>query len=203
MSEPITIYGFGDVDRSGKVRWLAHELGLEVREERVGFGDHQKPPYIDLNPLAQIPTAIFRGQTLIESTSACHVIAESFESPKLWIGRGEPERQKYLSWLAIFGETLEGRLVECAVSKAGILAPEYFDLHAKRIRPKLEAVAKMLPKDGFVAGARFTVADIVAGYGLRIAVRLGFVERASVEPYFSRLIDRPAAAAARFFASLK
>src|SRR5258706_254672 len=90
MSETITIYGFGDVDRSGKVRWLARELG-----------------------------------------------------------------------------------------------------------------AKMLPKDGFVAADRFTVADVVTGYGLRLSVRLGLLERAAVEPYFSRLVDRPAATAARFFASLK
>ena len=39
MSESITIYGFGDVDRSGKIRWLANELGLDVKEERVGFGE--------------------------------------------------------------------------------------------------------------------------------------------------------------------
>jgi glutathione S-transferase len=203
MSEPITIHGFGDVDRSGKLRWLAQELGLEVHDERVAFGDQNKKPYVDLNPLAQIPTAIFRGQTLIESTAACQIIAESFDSPKLWIGHGEPDRDKYLFWLAVFGETLEGRLVECAVSKNGGLDPKFFELHAPRLRPKLEVVAKMLPKDGFVAGGRFTLADILAGYGLRLSVRLGLVERAAVEPYLSRLIDRPAATAARFFTSLK
>src|SRR5581483_5485780 len=102
--------------------------GLEVREERVAFGDQHKKPYLDSNPFGQIPTAIFRGQTLIESTAACHVIAESFESPKLWVGRGEPERQKYLFWLAVFGETLEGNLVESALSKGGILDARYFEL---------------------------------------------------------------------------
>jgi glutathione S-transferase len=203
MSERITIYGFGDVDRSSKLRWLACELGLEIEERRVEFGEQHKKPYLDLNPLGQIPTAVFRGRTLIESTAACHTIAESFETPKLWVGRGEPEREKYLFWLGVFGETLEGRLVECAVSRAGILKPEFFDMHAPRVRPKLEVVAKMLPKDGFVAGDRFTIADILAGYGLRLSVRLGLLERAAAEPYLSRLVDRPAATAARFFASLK
>jgi glutathione S-transferase len=201
MSESITIYGFGDVDRSGKVRWLASELGLDVKEERVGFGEQNKRPYLDLNPLGQIPTAIFRGQTLIESTAALHTIAESVETPKLWVGRGEPERRKYLFWLAAFGETLEGRLVECAVSRAGILGPEFFTLHEQRVRSKLAAIAPMLPKDGFVAGDCFTIADIVAGYGLRLGVRIGLVERTAFEPYISRLVDRPAARAARFFAS--
>jgi glutathione S-transferase len=201
MIESITIYGFGDVDRSGKIRWLANELGLDVKEERVGFGKQHEHPYLDLNPLGQIPTAIFRGQTLIESTAACHTIAESFETPKLWVGRGEPERQKYLFWLAAFGETLEGRLVECALSRSGILSAELFALHEQRVRSKLAAIAPMLPKDGFVCGDRFTIADIVAGYGVRLAVRVGLVERAAVEPYISRLVDRPAAHAARFFAS--
>jgi glutathione S-transferase len=203
MSEPITIYGFGDVDRSGKLRWLARELGLDVREERVAFGDQHKPPYLDLNPLGQIPTAVFRGETLIESTAACHVIAESFDSPKLWIGRGEPERQKYLFWLSAFGENLEGRLVECAISRAGILPPEVFTLHEPRLRQKIARDVPLLPKAGFIAGERFTIADVLAGYSLRLALRVGLVERSAVEPYFSRLVDRPAAAAARFFDSLK
>jgi glutathione S-transferase len=202
MSERITIHGFGDVDRSGKLRWLANELGLEIDEQRVEFGAQRQKPYIDLNPFALIPTAIFRGRTLIESTAACHTIAESFETPKLWVGRGEPEREKYLFWLGLFGENFEGRLVECAVSKAGILGPEYFEIHERRIRPKLEVAAKMLPREGFVAGDRFTIADVVTGYGLRLAVRLGLVPRGAIEPYFSRLVQRPAAKAARFFASL-
>jgi glutathione S-transferase len=202
MGESITIYGFGDADRSGKLRWLACELGLDVVEARVVPGEQKQRPYLDLNPFGVIPTAIFRGRTLVESTAACQTIAEMFDPPKLWVGRGEPERENYLFWLAVFGETLEARLVECAVSRAKILPPEFFTLHEPRVRPKLAAAASLLPREGFLAGSRFTVADILAGYSLRLAVKLGLVERASVEPYFSRLVDRPAAKVSRVFASL-
>lgn len=193
---------FGDVDRSGKVRWLAAELGLSVEERRIAPGEHRAKPYTDLNPFGQIPTVIFRGQTLIESTAACHTIAEAFDSPKLWIGRGEPERSRYLFWLAVFGETLESRLVECAVSRAGLLGPEFFSLHEKRVRPKLEAATKMLPRDGHLCGNAFTLADILAGYSLRLGLRIGFVERDAIDPYFSRLVMREAAKTARFFPDL-
>jgi glutathione S-transferase len=199
VSETITLYGFGDVDRSGKVRWVAAELGLEVREERVKFGAHRSAPYTDMNPFAQIPTVEFRGQTLIESTAACHTIAEAFDEPKLWIGPREPGRAEYLRWLATFGETLEGRLVECAVSRAGILGPEYFALHERMLRFRLGIVASRLPNEGYLAGDRFTVADIVAGYGLRLAVQCELVERAALEPYLGRLISREAARASRVF----
>jgi len=203
LAETIDLYGFGDVDRSGKVRWLAAELGLEVNERRVGFGEHRAKPYTDLNPFAQVPTVEFRGETLIESTATCQVLAEAFDDPKLWIGPREPNRSKYLFWLAVFGENLEGRLVECAVSRAGILPPEYFTLHEKRIRPKLAAAAKMLPREGYLCGERFTVADVLAGYSLRLAVQCGLVERDAIEPYFGRLVARDAARASRIFASLQ
>ena len=202
MSEPITIYAFADVDRSGKVRWLAEELGLTVNEKRVALGEHRVKPYTDMNPLAQIPTVEFRGQTLIESTAICHTLAESFDEPKLWIGPKEPNRSSYLFWLAAFGENLEGRLVECAVSRAGILGPEYFTLHEKRLRSKLAAVSKMLPRDAYLCGERFTVADVLAGYALRLALGCGLVERGAIDPYFGRLMAREAARAARFFASV-
>jgi glutathione S-transferase len=202
MTESITLYGFGDSDRSGKVRWLARELGLEIEEKKVKLGEHRKPPYADLNPMKQIPTVIFRGETLIESTAACHLVAESFEEPKLWIGRGQPERRAYLFWISACAETLEGRLVESTLSKAGVLPETYFEIHERILRSKLRALVKMLPEDGYLCGD-FTLADIVAAYSFRLAVNAEVVEWSDVESYLRRLADRPAARAARFFTSIE
>ncbi len=199
MSESIALYGFGDNDRSCKVRWVAAELGLHVEERRVTPGDQRKSPYKDLNPFAQIPTVEFRGETLFESTAICQVLAEAFDEPKLWIEPGEPKRKEYLFWLAVFGETLEGRLVECAVSKVGFLPPEHFSLHEKALRFKLRVLADKLPADGYLCGERFTVADVLAGYSLRLATAVGLVQRDAIEPYFGRLVARPAAQQSRVF----
>ena len=202
MTETVTLYGFGDNDRSGKVRWMAAELGLRVEERPIKPGEHRSAPYTDLNPLAQIPTAEFRGEVLIESTAICHTLAEAFDEPKLWIGRGEPGRAQYLFWLAAFGELCEGRLVECAVSRIGILGPEYYELHATRLRQKLDVLAKKLPREAYLCGERFSVADVVAGYSLRLAVQTQILERAAIEPYFGRLVAREAAKQSRVFSSL-
>ena len=35
MTDTVELYGFGDNDRSGKVRWTATELGLPVEEQRL------------------------------------------------------------------------------------------------------------------------------------------------------------------------
>ena len=57
MSKHIRIWSFADVDRSGKVRWAAQELGYEIEEVRVKPGEHAKEPYRKLNPYEQIPAA--------------------------------------------------------------------------------------------------------------------------------------------------
>jgi glutathione S-transferase len=200
--EKVTLYGFGDNDRSGKVRWTACELGLEIEEKRLKPGEHRQPPYTDLNPLAQIPTVIFREQVWIESTSACQLLAESFDVPKLWVGRGEPERASYLFWISAFTETLEGRLVESVLSKAGVLAGRHHELHEDNLRFKLGALLDRLPADNYLCGDAFTLADVMAGYGLRLALRLELVDPAKVMPYLDRLRARPAAEESRIFASL-
>ncbi len=202
MAETVRIYSFGDFDRSGKVRWLAEELGLAIEEQPVRPPAHREPDYLALNPLGQVPTVQFRGRTVVESTAICHHLAEAVDEPKLWIGRGEPERQAYLYWLAAFGETCEGRLVECAISKRGVIGPEYFDLHASALRRKLGVLAEQLPDEGYLAGSFLSVADVVAGYNLRLAVQTGLLERERVEPYLSRLVERPAAVRSRIFARL-
>ena len=199
VAESIVLYGFGDNDRSGKVRWVAAELGLEVDERHVKPGDHRAAPYTDKNPLAQIPTVEFRGETLIESTAICHVLAEAFDEPKLWIGPREPNRTAYLYWLAVFGENFEARLVECTVSRGGLLGPEYFQAHEKGLRFKLGVVAQRLPSEGYLCGEQFTLADVVAGYSLRLAVQCQLLERDKAEPYLGRLMARKAAAKARVF----
>ena len=202
MSDAITLYSFADVDRSGKVRWVAHELGLTVDERRLSYPQHLAPPYTDLNPLRQVPTVLRGGKVLLESTAICHLLAESTTDPKLWIGPGEPHRDLYLYWLAASGETLETRMVDCAVSKAGILGPEYLELHSPLVKRKLQTLASQLPPQGWVAGDRFTIADIVTAYAMRLGVETGMLQRDEVDPWMSRAMARPAARASHFFAGL-
>ena len=202
MGDVVDLYSFADVDRSGKVRWAALELGLQVEECRVKPGAHRKPPYTERNPYGHIPSATFQGVDLMESTAICYALADAVDAPKLQVDRGELGRQAFLFWMSVFTETLEGRLVECAVSKAGLLGPEYFDLHERSLTRKLQVVASELPQAGWLVGERFTLADICAGYSLRLAVQCRFLTMDQVNPYFERLRARPAAAESRIFASL-
>ncbi len=203
MPDTLTLYSFSDADRSGKVRWVAEELGLEIIEQRVEFGAHRRSPYRELNPLGQIPTALFRGETLVESTAICHALAEAVDSPRLSVPPGAPGRGLYLRHLATFGETLEGRLVDCAISRIGLIPAGVFDVHEPHLKRRLPAVAAALPATGYLCGDDFTLADVLAGYSLRLAVQLGLLPAAACQPYLGRLVARPAAQRARTFSGFE
>lgn len=203
MSEPITLHSFGTNDRSGKVRWLANELGLEITETRVQLGEHRQFPYRDLNPFAAIPTVQWREQTLIESTAICTLLAEAYPAHKLTVTPEESARADYLQWMAICSDTLENRLVETTLSLAGILPPEYKALHERTLQFKLRIVLEQMPETGFIVADRFTLADISLAYSLRLAVGAGLIEFDAVAAYMEPLMAREAAQSADFFSSLK
>lgn len=203
MSDTLTLYGFGLSDRSGKVRWLCHELGIAVDEQRIKPGDHRKPPYTDLNPYGMIPTVVWRGETLIESTAICTTIAEQYPDSGLVVAPGEPERATWLQWMATFAETFESRLVEHLLAKVGVLPEVFLATTGPALKHRLPVLLGRLPDAGFLVAGRFTLADIEAAYGLALAINAGLVERAAVDGYLAPLMKRPAAVAAGFFSSLE
>jgi len=199
MSNTVELYSFTDQDRSGKVRWTAAEIGLEIAEKRVEPGAHMQPPYADLNPFGQIPTARFAGEVFVESTAICRALIDAHPESKLDIDRGAAGRQEFHYWLSLLTENFEARLVECAISRLGILGPEYFELHKEALTRKLSVILPQLPKEGYLCGEQFTLVDICAGYCLRLAISCEFIETRDVQPYYSRLQARPAAIASRVF----
>jgi len=199
----LALYGFGYNDRSSKVRWVAHELGVPVEERRLAAGDHRKPPYTDLNPYGMVPTAIWKGRTHIESTAMCTFLAESHPDSGLVVAPGEPARADYLEWVALFAETLEAKLVENILTTYGVL-PEVFETTTRpSLDYRLPTLLKRLPSEGFLVADRFTLADVQAGYSLRLAINAGRIERSDVAGYLDPLVDRPGAKSAHFFDSLK
>jgi glutathione S-transferase len=202
MSQSIRIYSFGDVDRSGKVRWTAREIGLEVEEIRLELGEQAGADYLELNPYAQVPTAEVGGESFIESTAICLVLAERYPGCGL-VPAEAAARAAFWQNVALATTTLEQPTVEYALSKWGVIDEAYAPLREKPLQRRLSTFAAAMPEDGYLHGA-FTLADIFAGYILRIGIQAGLLEmEGGLAAYINRLRSRPAAVEARFFDSLK
>lgn len=199
MTETIRLHAFADVDRSGKVRWTACELGLGIEEVRLRPGEHMGEAFRALNPYAMIPVAEIGDEVLIESTAICLVLAERHPAAGL-VPTGD--REAFWQWVALFTTSLETPVVNHFLSQRGILDARWQELLEDGLRPRLETLAGKLPEDDFLCGS-FTLADIFAGYVLRIAVQSGLLSyEGRVADYLDRLRARPAAQAARVFAVL-
>ena len=202
MSKNITIYSFIDVDRSGKVRWTACELDYEIEEQRVKPGNDMEPDYLQLNPYAMVPTAVIDGQTLIESTATCILLAEKHPEKGLIPGES-PNRTKFWQQISLTSSTLELPVVNYYLSKLGIFDEQWQHLLGKGIRARLKTFAAGLPENGYLCGT-FSIADICAAYVLRIAVQAELLPyTGTLVDYLDRLRARPAAKASRIFDSLE
>jgi glutathione S-transferase len=202
MSQSIRLYSFADVDRSGKVRWTAREIGLEVEDVRLELGEHHAEDYLKLNPYAQVPTVELDGRAFIESTAICLILAE--RHPGIGLIPVEAERrEEFWQNVAVVTTTLEMPTVNYALGKWSVIDEQWPELLEKPLKPRLRTFADTMPEEGYLHGA-FTLADIFAGYVLRIGIQSGLLQkRGTLSDYVDRLRNRPAAREARFFDSLK
>jgi glutathione S-transferase len=202
MSRRIKIWSFADVDRSGKVRWTAQELGYEIEEVRVKLGEHATEPYRQLNPYGQIPTVELDGQILIESTAICLALAERHPEAGL-IPEDQARRDRFWQSLNVSVSTLETPVVLYYLSNRGIVDTAWASLWAKPLDARLSVFSESMPRDGYICGD-FSLADICAAYVLRIGVQAGLLPlEGNLAAYLRRLMARPAAQAAQFFHELE
>ncbi len=203
MTDTLILYGFGLNDRSSKVRWVAHELGIPVQEKRLGVGEHRAAPYTDLNPYGMVPTVQWRGETLIESRAICTLLAETQPERGLAVAPSEPARAAYLQWMSLWTETLEPKLVELVIAKAGIVPAIFEQTAGPAIQHRLPIAVERLPASGFLVADRLTLADVEAGYCLRLGIMAGLLERSAVAGYLEPLMARPAARSSGFFSAIE
>lgn len=201
MGQAVRLHSFADVDRSGKVRWTACELGLDVEEARLEVGQHMSEEYRALNPYAQIPTLEAGGEALIESTAICLVLAE--RHPEAGLVPDDPaQRECFWQQVSVATTTLETPVVNYFLSKVGFMDEHWQRLLKEFLELRLTTFAQGAPEEGYLCG-EFSLADIFAAYVLRIGVQAGLLENSGpLADYLNRLRDRPAAQAARFFDSL-
>ncbi len=202
MSNSIKLYSFADVDRSGKVRWTACELGYEIEESRLKLGDHHGEEYLALNPYAQVPSAVIDDEAMIESSAICISLAEKRPEAGL-IPADSKQRAKFWQLLHLTSSTLELPTVNYFLASRGIVNGGWRDIVGDEVRGRLESFTAALPGDGYLCD-QFSIADICAGYVLRIAIQAELLPcEGSLAGYMDRLRARPAAVESRIFGSLE
>lgn len=192
---------FAPFARSLRILWTLEELNAPYEPVRVQFPPRiAQPDYLNINPLGQIPTLIDGDTRLFESVGACEYVNET-HGGDLAIKAGQPGRADYLQWLW-FGEAtlmpqLAGMVRHSFGPEEGRSATALAEAKAGLFE-RLTVVEARLEGRQYLAGDRFTLADVSVAYALNLGGLLRVADdfTPNVAAYFERMKARPAFQAA-------
>ena len=202
MTTKLTLFSFVPFDRSARVRWLSHELGITIDEHKLDFagGEHRRESHLARHPFGLVPVVEIDGQWRWESVAICQSLAEQRPEAGLTVPLASPDRPQYLSWLFFAASTFDSATF--LVFRYAALAPdEALCKQAQAaLMPLLIRLARHIENNDYLLGDRFTLPDIVLGH----AMQLLYLTRAiddipTLLQYRKRLAARPAAKQAGVF----
>lgn len=183
-----------------KVLWACDEIGLSFEREDwgVGFRSTQEPAFLSLNPNGLVPVVIDGDQILRESNTIVRYLAAKHARTDLLpaeaIARAKIEM--WMDWQA----TEFNNAWRYAFQALARKNPAFTDQAqiAASIQSWTDHVAvldgQLAKTGGYVAGPRFTAADIPIGLSVHRWFATPFERRAfgAVADYYERLSRRPA-----------
>src|SRR5450755_2219892 len=183
--------------RSFRPLWMLEELGLAYELKMLPF-----PPrvfakeYLALNPLGTIPLMIDGETRMTESSGICHYLGAKYGPTPLMVGLDEPAYGAFLNWMYFSDATLT--FPQTLVLRYSQLEPEerrnsqVATDYAKWFLGRLRAVEAAAANSEALCAGRFTAADIVIGYALRLADSIGLSKDfgPGVAAYWQRLQAR-------------
>ncbi len=188
-----------------RVNVFLAEKGIEVPVAEVSIpkGEHRKQDYLQKNPLGQVPILELDDGTIIaESVAICRYFEETHPEPPLFgidaLDRARVEMwsrhmeyQLFLPLAQVFRNTHEffkGRIPQ---------VPEYGEVCRKSAIKAMDWLDGELANRAFIAGERYTVADITAQCGFdffgRILKILPSTEQKNLARWYEAVSARPSA----------
>jgi glutathione S-transferase len=197
MSDELVFYTH-PMSRGRIVRWMLEEVGQPYRTELLDYGTTMKDPaYLAVNPMGKVPAIRHRAAVVTEAAAICAYLADAFPEAGLAPPNGDPMRGAYYRWMFFAAGP-----VEAAVSNKAFgfeVPPErrgtvgYGSLEAVT-----DALEHAVTQHAYIAGDRFTAADVYVGSQIGWGMMFGSLEkRPAFQDYWRRIGHRPAALRAR------
>lgn len=168
-------------------RWggaaLAVPMVADADDLRVSF-------FRDVNPIGKIPALVHNGQTITETAAICAYLADAF--PEAGLAPVAAERAAYYRWMFFAAGPLEQAVTNHRAGFNPEPDQEFFFGYGsyERTVDQLERAVLAQP---FIAGERFTAADVYVGSHIGWGLGLGTLPpRAAFLAYAKKLMSRDA-----------
>jgi glutathione S-transferase len=188
------IFYTNPMSRGRIARWMLEEVGEPYNVRLVDWAD--KPDdFLAANPMAKVPTLIHQGRVVTECAAVIAYLADTF--PDAALAPTEEERADYYRWMFFAAGPLEAATtnrslgVEPSEEQQGMVGYGSLD----RV---VGALKRAVTANDYVAGDRFTAADVYVGSHIGWGLQFGALpESGEFSAYLARVMDRPAAVRAR------
>ena len=190
MAEELIFYT-NPMSRGQIVRWMLEEVGAPYEPRVLGYGTTMKgADYLAINPMGKVPTVVRNGKVVTECAAICAYLADAF--PEAGLAPDAADRADYYRWLFFAAGPVE----QAITAKQFGLEP---DADQQRMAgfgslpAALDALESAVTGKAYVAGDRFSAADVYVGSQIDWGLQFGTIaSRPAFEAYVAALRDRPA-----------
>lgn len=188
MAETLTLYS-NPMSRGRIARWMLEEIGQPYEVRYLDYGpDMKAPDYLAVNPMGKVPALVHGDKVVTEYAAICAYLADAFPEA----GLAPAERSAYYRWLFFGAGPFEAAVISNALG---------FEVPQERrgmvgfgsLETTLTALERALADSPYLAGDRFSAADVATGSQIGWGLRFGTIEpRPVLQAYWDRLSVRPA-----------
>jgi glutathione S-transferase len=205
MSSPMKLYSHSLAPNPRRVRIFAAEKGINLTLEDVDIlaGQSRTPEFLAKNSSGAVPVLeLDDGSHLSESVAICRYLEGLHPEPNL-LGRDLREQADIERWNRRMELELFAAIGRTVQNTSSIFQgrfkqfPEYGEAQRAVVYQRLERMDRELNGHQFVAGDRFTIADITALVAIDIGGRLADIKVAPDLAHLTRwhnaVSNRPSA----------
>lgn len=186
------------MSRGQIARWALHEAGADYDHVMMEWAT-RPASFKDINPMNKVPCLVHHhgghDHVVTEASAICHYLAETH--PQAGLLPDEHERAAYFRWFFFAAGPLEQAVMTKAMGWE-VTAEKEATAGFGSFERTLDAVDNWLSGNDYVAGYRFTMADVYLGSQIDWGLMFGTIpQRPSFDAYAARLRSRPKYAEAK------
>jgi glutathione S-transferase len=190
MTEELVFYT-NPMSRGRIARWMLEETGVPYRTEILTFGGTMKgEDYLSVNPMGKVPAIRHNGTVVTECAAICAYLADTFPENEL-APRAE-ERGSYYRWMFFAAGPLESVVT---IRMLGVVTPadKARSVGYGSFGDVMDTLEKAVTGTPYIAGDRFTAADVYVGSHVSWGLNFGSIEkRPAFADYLGRVTSREA-----------
>jgi len=177
------------MSRGRIARWMLEETGADYETRYVRYGAEMSgADYAAVNPMRKVPVIVHDGRVITECAAICLYLADAF--PQADLAPPVDARADYYRWVLFAAGPWEQATTAQAL---GIEVPPDKSAMAGfgDFQRTLDALLGAVPETGYLAGPKFSAADVYVGAQIGWGVQFSSIPKTpAVEAYLGRIQSR-------------